>query len=122
MLRLTLVMLGTLMLCRFASAAHHHHHHPHGEMSDEAETIEHHNAPHVHEDPDGTVHLTHRQNYLTSADKDEGETWATHHFPSQMDSKFYCPKEFVPGRPGGFLDRARSKHAACWTKVLLLWK
>jgi hypothetical protein len=32
--------------------------------------------------------------------------------PKLIDQNFYCPKEFVPGRPGGFLHTA-SKRGCC---------
>merc|ERR1712072_1303166 len=34
------------------------------------------------------------------------------HSTSNLDKNFYCPKEFIPGRPGGFL-KPTSKQACC---------
>jgi hypothetical protein len=43
---------------------------------------------------------------------DNGLTWAKGHLHGEMDTKFFCPKEFVPGAAGGFKD-PESRQACC---------
>ena len=100
-----------------APAGHHRHWHTHAPTP----------APVVNWAKEAIKHIKPSQGWALSGNKDgldihhnldgksaadSGLTWAKGHLHAEMDTKFFCPKEFVPGRAGGFKSN-KSRQACC---------